>query len=136
MAAHPPPPPPRLTPAGSASSRDVAADSRSARPRRAGVLATVVPTLVAILLFLPALRNGFAYDDVATIVENETLHRVSSLPAAALQPYWPPKGLHYRPVAMLAYGLQWIAGGGEPWVFHGVSLALHALVSALCVRLA
>jgi protein O-mannosyl-transferase len=94
--------------------------------------------LGALLVYVNSLWNGFAYDDVYIIQHNVRVHDLANLRAIWLTPYWPTYGEEfglYRPLAILAYALQWAAGGGEPWVFHAVSMLLHALVSVLVLRL-
>lgn len=94
--------------------------------------------LVAIAVYLNALANGYALDDVWIIAENTRVHRLADLRGILLTPYWPFFGTElglYRPFAILAYALQWAAGGGAAWLFHAVSLLLHALVCVLVLLL-
>jgi protein O-mannosyl-transferase len=89
---------------------------------------------VSCLVYLNALANGFAFDDVAIIVENPRVHDLTALRAIWLTPYWPFSGAEFglwRPLAIFGYALQWTLGGGAPVVFHATSIALHALVTVL-----
>ncbi|MEK9502892.1 tetratricopeptide repeat protein [Gaopeijia maritima] len=93
---------------------------------------------LAVLVYLPSLLNGFAYDDLHIIVENDALHSLSSTLGSLLQPWWPGDegatlGL-WRPFTTLAFGVQWALGGGSPLPWHVANLLLHAAVSALVVR--
>lgn len=100
-------------------------------PRRAAVAAVA---LAAIAVYLNSLANGFAYDDVYIIEKNTRVHDLWNLSQIWLTPYWPTFGSElglYRPLAIFGYAVQWALGGGEPWLFHAVSIALHAAVAIL-----
>ncbi len=99
-------------------------------------LAWILPAVAAALIYLPALRDGFALDDVVIIANDHPLHQLTTLLAALGRPYWYDEGHLYRPLTTLAFGLEWAAGGGSPLLFHAVNLVWHALVSALVARLA
>ena len=99
-------------------------------------LAWIIPAIAALLVYLPALRDGFALDDVVIIADNKPLHHLTTLVVALARPYWYDEGHLYRPLTTLAFGLEWALGGGNPLIFHMVNLAWHALVSALVARLA
>jgi hypothetical protein len=100
------------------------------------IWAVLVPALIAILCYLPALRNGFALDDVIIVANDGALHHLSTLAAALARPYWYDVGHLYRPLTTLAFGLEWWAGRGTPVLFHAVNIAWHAGVSAMVARLA
>ena len=104
-------------------------------PRSAYLLVGVA----ALLVYLNALPNRFAYDDVLIVQTNAALRSFATLPGALVAPYWPDaNGLElglWRPVATALYGLQWMAGGGSPLVFHSVNVVMHAVVSLLLVML-
>jgi protein O-mannosyl-transferase len=106
----------------------------------AGRLARADPTVVAVLFaaicYLPALRDGFALDDVPIIRDNLQIHSLATLPQALTVPYWYAEGHLYRPLTTLSFGLEWLLGGGQPLLFHTLNLAWHALVTVLVVRLA
>lgn len=89
--------------------------------------------LAAIAVAIPGIGNGFAYDDVPIIVENTALHSLTTLPDRLLEPYWP--AALFRPVTLAVLGVEWIAGGGDPLLFHLVNLVLYAAVAALVVLL-
>lgn len=85
-----------------------------------------------------SLGNGFAFDDIPIILENAQVHAGSAPWVYALQSYWPPANLGdaYRPWTVWWFSLQWLAGGGAPWVFHLTSLLLTAAVALLVFLLA
>lgn len=94
----------------------------------------VFAALVAIAVYVNSLANGFALDDVFIIELNNRAHNPLDFDRVWLTPYWPFYGQElglYRPTIIFLYALQWVAGGGEPWVFHLTSILLHALVTAL-----
>ncbi len=80
----------------------------------------------------PALRNGFTYDDRSIILFDDRMHSLAHWTRLFAETYWPPNSgpALYRPIASLAFAIQWVAGHGAPWVFHAVSIALYA---AVCV---
>lgn len=95
-----------------------------------------VPAVVALLCYLPALRDGFALDDVVIIANDAAIHHLATLFAALGRPYWYDVGHLYRPLTTLSFGLEWIAGHGAPLLFHAVNIAWQAGTSALVARLA
>lgn len=95
--------------------------------------------IVAAAVYLNSLPNRFAYDDLHIIEGNESVHSLETLPGAMLQPYWPgPYGPElglWRPVTTGLFGLQWVAGGGEPMLFHAVNVVMHVVASLLVLAL-
>lgn len=84
--------------------------------------------------FLNSLANAFAFDDEFIITGNSRVHQLANQADIWLTPYWPEFGEAaglYRPLAIFGYALQWAAGGGEPWVFHAISVVLHIAASVL-----
>jgi protein O-mannosyl-transferase len=94
------------------------------------------PALVAVICYLPALRNGFALDDRIIIADDGPLHALGTLAGALGRAYWYDAGHLYRPLTTLAFGLEWAVGRGSPLVFHAVNLMWHAVVASLVARLA
>ncbi len=102
--------------------------------RRPAIAGLAVVVAVAAVATLPALGNGFAYDDIPIIVENTALHAPGTLPGRLLEPYWP--GGLYRPITLALLGLEWQAGGGSPVLFHAVSIVVYAALAGMLVILA
>lgn len=97
--------------------------------------AALVVALAGALVALPALGNGFAYDDTAIIAADSRVHSFD-IPAMLTSGYWASE-LHalYRPVTTLSFALDWsIAPNGPAW-FHFTNLLLHAGASALVFAL-
>lgn len=90
---------------------------------------------LAVLVYLNALANGFALDDVWIIPANSNVTELSNLARVWVRPYWPgvagdALGL-YRPLTISFFNLEWAIGGGAAWIFHAMNIALHATASVL-----
>lgn len=106
------------------------------RDRRSAFLLVGV---VAVAVYANSLENRFAYDDVHIVANNSDIQSMETLPGALVRPYWPFQtgqalGL-WRPVTTAAFGLQYMAGGGSPLLFHAVNVAAHVAVSLLVLAL-
>ena len=88
---------------------------------------------LALIASVSGLSNGFAYDDRWIIVDNPNVHDLANWWQAFGETYWPSiRGASlYRPFTILAYIIQWAAGGESPLLFHVVNVMLYAAVSAL-----
>jgi len=106
--------------------------------RRRWVLAGACVALLAVLVHLPSLQDGFALDDVRDIQENEAVHGLGRLGDLLLSPYRadiPPARSPYRPVTSASFALSWALGGGSPVVFHALNVGLHAAATAAVLAL-
>lgn len=85
----------------------------------------------AILVYLGALRLGFALDDVPIIATNALVHRWAGLLEAFTAPYWPPAAgaAMYRPLTIASFALDW-QSGQLVWL-HAVNVLWHAAVSVI-----
>jgi protein O-mannosyl-transferase len=94
-------------------------------------VAAAVVVLVAIAAMAPAVANGFTYDDRFIIQDNARVHALGAWWRLFGQSYWPPPSLEalYRPLPMVAYTVQWVAGSGSPWVFHAGNVLVHAALA-------
>jgi tetratricopeptide (TPR) repeat protein len=101
--------------------------------------ACVVAGALAGLVYLNALPNRFAYDDVHIVVQNTAIQSLETLPGALTAPYWPiahgPELGLWRPVTTGLLGLQYVVGGGSPLLFHAVNVAGHVMATVLTVLL-
>ncbi|MDZ4673377.1 MAG: hypothetical protein SGI84_02920 [Gemmatimonadota bacterium] len=81
-----------------------------------------------------SLVNGFALDDIPIILKNARIHTLALPWTYFGQTYWPPDQgpALYRPLTILGFALEWLAGGGAPFFFHLVSLLLY-VAGALAV---
>jgi F0F1-type ATP synthase membrane subunit c/vacuolar-type H+-ATPase subunit K len=94
--------------------------------------------IVAIAASITGLMNGFALDDVEVIIRNPRLHTLAAPWGLLHMTYWRPEmgATLYRPMTMLVFAIQWVAGGGSPFPFHVTSIALYAALSASVYRFA
>lgn len=96
--------------------------------RAAGLLVFVA----AFVLYLPSLRNAFAYDDVPIIQLDERVHDLSRAHRFFIEPYWAESELGlYRPLTSISFAIDWAAGGGSPTWFHATNAAWNALACLL-----
>ena len=87
-----------------------------------------VVALSAVIVYLGALANQFAMDDLYIIVHNPVVHGISGVWLAFAHPYWPPElgGKLYRPLTLATYAIDgWPTGGAALW-FHAANLLWHA----------
>jgi tetratricopeptide (TPR) repeat protein len=97
--------------------------------------AAAVAAIVAVLVYLTALGNGFALDDEMIVQLNPAAHSVGAALGAFDQPYWPPQhgAGTYRPLAILSFAADWQFSGGSTLWLHAVNVAWHAAATALLV---
>jgi len=96
--------------------------------------AALIAFIVAAAVYVNSLPNGFAYDDVFIIQNNERVHRIGDLGGIWSTPYWPFAGEVlglYRPLTIFSYAVQWAISDGAPWLFHLSNVLLHGLVTVL-----
>jgi tetratricopeptide (TPR) repeat protein len=85
-------------------------------------------TLVCLAVYGNSLSNGFVFDDLAVIVENEHIKDlVKNLPSFLNASYFKIAGgeASYRPIATLSYYLLYSIAGLSPFYYHLASLILH-----------
>lgn len=94
-------------------------------------------TALAVLAYLGALFNGFAYDDLVLIVGDPGIRSLDGLWERLGQPSWPGAfGLDvgaWRPVTTATWALVWAGFGDSAFAFHALGIVLHAVVTALTV---
>ena len=96
--------------------------------------AAAVAVILALVVYLPSLGNGFALDDTGDIVENTAVHGLTNTAEVLSSPYRgrvPPGRSPYRPVTSLTYALNWSMGSGSPVPFHAFNVVLHGTNTAL-----
>src|SRR5512132_3206458 len=99
------------------------------RPRTWPV-ATISLVLLGLGSTVTNLKNRFAQDDMPVIEKNPMVHSLAQPTTFFTQSYWPkpfPPAL-YRPLATASFAIQWVAGGGRPWVFRIVSIVMYLAV--------
>lgn len=112
------------------------------KPR--GMAWLLLVLLIPTLLYLPALRNDFTWDDrVAAMGRDADWVRpeIDELQAPwtyFVLPYWPPREIGddklYRPVTMMSFALRHALFGDAPLPAHLLNLILHLLAILLVYR--
>jgi tetratricopeptide (TPR) repeat protein len=85
-----------------------------------------------VLAYLPALGNGFIWDDDAYVTRNPVLQSLAGLRAAWLQPGVTPQ---YYPLVFTSFWIEHQLWGVAPFGYHAVNVALHALSAWLLWRI-
>ena len=85
--------------------------------------------VITLLAYLPALKNGFVWDDQYYVLSN-TLAQSFSIPGI----FSSFLGGNYHPVTVFVFALQYHLFGTSPMGYHAVNLALH-LANTLLVFL-
>jgi hypothetical protein len=109
--------------------------------RQAAILAGILVVTVAI--YLPSLRNGWVFDDWHEFVENKLIHSWSFIWNSFrydswwfLKPDRLPQSAYYRPLENVWFAANAWLFGTNPVLWHLGKIALHAIVVALCFRVA
>ncbi len=93
----------------------------------------VVFCLAAVLIYLPAARGGFIWDDESQILNNSAVHSVSRIPSLFTQSTFFAgegarlEGIFYRPLMMTAFALIYAVIGPHAWLFHLSQILLHGI---------
>ena len=136
------PPNPNLSPSrgGNAAAPVGAAVDTEARPRHPLLVPAGCVVGLAVLAFLPLLRNGFIdWDDPTQIVQNPRLNPPT---AAGLAEYWSSPRLGEEFYVPINYTVSWLlasvgaaarSGDGSipAWPYHAASWLVHAANAAL-----
>jgi len=90
----------------------------------------------AVVVYLGALWNRFALDDVPIVVLNPLVAHPSGLWRAFAAPYWPPEfgGHMYRPLVIASFAIDRLVDGAV-W-YHAVNLSWHAGAAVAVAALA
>ena len=93
-----------------------------------GAIATAV---VALLTYVIALKNGFAFDDVV-LIPNDARVINGQLGQLVGTSYWKDAALAlYRPLTSLSFGLDWAMSRGSAAWFHFTNIVWHMGASTL-----
>lgn len=100
----------------------------------------LVAVLLAVLFHAPVLSNGFTYDDFRSLVHNPCIGGDEPLSSLLVRDVWCLEGEaatgSWRPLTGLVLRGVHHAAGLSTWAFHGLSLALYGLLTALVYALA
>jgi len=85
-----------------------------------------------------SLLNAFTGDDHWIVEHNDRVHHLAGAWRLLAQTYWPPQNgaALYRPIPMLGFAVEWVVGGGAPWVVHACGTVLYAGVALAVLWLA
>jgi len=102
----------------------------SVRPDQRRLIILILPALIALaafVVFLPALQDGFVYDDHADIRQVDNVF----IPGAWPKLLYTASAQLYRPVKYLSYYVDNVLWSWKPMGWHLQSLLWHALNSVL-----
>lgn len=100
--------------------------------RRANLIAAILISLAAFLVYADTLDKPFVYDDLVIIAENENLDDLSNLGGLFTREYFAISGERtYRPVMTGAYIVTAGIWGRDPGAFRMLSVLAHAAAGAL-----
>jgi tetratricopeptide (TPR) repeat protein len=108
------------------------------RRRLPGLWMLIVP-LLAIVLYLNTLGNGFVYDDIPQVVQNPWIrgfHHVWAIFTSGAWGFGGESTNYYRPLMHIFYMLLYFFFGLNPLGFHVFNICVHAGVSLLVFSLA
>ncbi|MBI3090424.1 MAG: tetratricopeptide repeat protein [Candidatus Tectomicrobia bacterium] len=112
-------------------------DPNSSPPAAGGWRLFLALSLLVLLAYGLALRNGFVFDDVATIVANSLITDWRTWPDLFSRRYFLlAQEASYRPVVTLTYYLDYALWGRNPAGFHLTNLLLHLAAVLLLYRFA
>ena len=121
----------------------IAADPSFPSGRRGRIAAPLLCAILAAACYLNTLGNEFVVDDHPIIANNPVVTESGQWMQIWRTHYWHQSthayahpDLLYRPVTILSYRVNRLLLGPHPFGFHLVNVLLHALVTALVVRLA
>lgn len=83
---------------------------------------------MVVCAYANSVRDGFTLDDLQLYI----VHNAQVTEPSLKKLFTPHASMKvFRPVTFGTFALDWKTGGGRPWIFHAVNLALHAAVVAL-----
>jgi tetratricopeptide (TPR) repeat protein len=103
------------------------------KPLRHWSIPYAILTILISSVYIPALRNGFAFDDLIHIVDNQHLQNGLGFLDFLKQPGFP--GNLYRPATMATLWLQYTIHGLDPLPYHLFNLFCHIIVSFLVFQI-
>jgi len=117
-------------------------DARAWGPVRRTAVLVALFALGGLALYAPSLKNPFHFDDHHGIVGNHALRDLTNVPrffdpdeGRKLFSPSEPLAVHYRPLLLTTYALNFATGGESPVGFHLLNIALHVLGALLLLAL-
>jgi len=90
--------------------------------------------LISFLVYLNALRNGFVWDDMVLIADNEGIKKWGCFWENFVRDFFDTtndtiefKYGYYRPIISLSYMIDYAAWGLKPWGFHLSNIIFHTV---------
>lgn len=105
-----------------------AADDAPAPASRRSLVLALALLLLTVVAYLPALDNGFVWDDDDYVTANPTLRSADGLRRIWLEPGAVPQ---YYPLTFTTLWLDYQIGGLNPFGYHLVNVLLHGLAAVL-----
>jgi tetratricopeptide (TPR) repeat protein len=98
--------------------------------RQSWLLAATIVLALALAASANSVVNGFVYDDTYIVVK-AARHSLDGWWRDFGRTYWPEQwgGDGYRPLTVIAFRIEWVLGGGKPFLFHAVNVGLHAFTA-------
>ncbi|XP_065353205.1 protein O-mannosyl-transferase Tmtc2-like [Cloeon dipterum] len=96
-----------------------------------------VCALAATLVFVNTFNAGFVYDDNRAILSNDDIRPSSPISNLFSNDFWGTPMAHggshksFRPLTVLTFRLNYLAGGLDASGYHAANVLLHAVVSGL-----
>lgn len=123
------------------ASQDLRPDAAPA-PRWLAPLLWLLMAAAALVVFAPGLEGAFVYDDLRLVARAPASQSIGAAFERFLEPLYAfeepaadvQRGL-WRPLTSTTFALGRTLGGGEPFAYHLISLALHLVAAALLMRL-
>lgn len=101
-----------------------------------GALPFIIIIIASFVSYLNALKNGFVYDDVSTIVNNPLIKNPNKVIYLFKDSYFALSGeVSYRPVVTATYFLDYIMFGLNSYGFHLTNIILHTINGMVLYRL-
>ena len=101
-----------------------AGDSTKGRP----VLWACLIVAITLVTYLPALRDGFVWDDFENVALNQSLHSLAGLKQIWVNPH---ASYQYYPLTYTSFWIEYHLWGLHPFGYHLVNVLLHALNAIL-----
>jgi protein O-mannosyl-transferase len=100
--------------------------------RRREILLAAAIVVITLLTYLPAMRNGFIWDDDEYVTNNSLLRTPDGLRRIWLEPRSTPQ---YYPLVFTTFRIEHAIWGYEPAGYHVVNILLHAANALLLWRI-
>ncbi len=98
----------------------------TASPTR-NLAAPIALAALAVLAYANTFANRFVFDDGEAVLGHPVVTgRAPFLRVLSLDFWGGARAATFRPLVTASFRLDWVLGGGAPWMFHATNVALHA----------